>query len=180
MVKSIDEDAADSSFDYSPRCPVSDYDGHTHNEEGGDGAGVRVKYLMSWKDLDESHLAELKHLKADTLDYLSEVFGVDANTLQEYDLQFHTTNAVRNPLFIADRGHFMTLHLQVGVRYFWTVSCLNRFVSLDHCIRVLESPGGALQQPAHHEYFDETNLSRDDIARMTRTGQVELSNTPYA
>ena len=91
-----------------------------------------VNYLTSWEDLKAENLPELQRLREDVFDYLNTVFGVNESQLNpDVDFQFHTAHALRNPVVTGERGHYMSLHLQVGVNYFWSVSCLSRFRSLD-------------------------------------------------
>ena len=50
------------------------------------------------------------------------------------DLQFHTTTAFRNPSLGAQRGHYMTAHLQIGVNHCWSLSCVARHKALQEII----------------------------------------------
>ena len=123
------------------------------------------RYLLSWQDLGPEHTQELRQLNADVLVYLEEVFAVRADQIDpDMDLQFHTAHALRNPLVTGERGHYMSLHLQVGVNYFWGVSCLSRFRSLHWAIGATvqlargETLGGAECFP--RKFLDETTAQR--------------------
>ena len=116
-----------------------------------------IKYLMTWRDLGPEHLPELIQLRSDVLEHLSEVYGVSEGELKEYDLQFHTTTAMRNPVFGSQRSHFMTLHLQIGVNHCWTLSCMSRHISLDEIIRRLQSSGRVCQEDTQF-FFEDSRL----------------------
>eukprot|EP00439_Symbiodinium_sp_Y106_P038240 s2268_g4.t1 len=136
------EPEADHTFDYEPVQPLSDFQTSA------------VKYLMTWRDLGPEHLAELMQLRADIFEHLTQVYGVSEEELSDYDLQFHTTTAMRNPCHGARRGHFMTLHLQIGVRHCWTLSCMSRHMSLQETIRRLQSQGDVFKAGTQL-YFEE-------------------------
>ena len=112
-------------------------------------------YLMTWRDLRPEHLPELRQLQADVMQHLEEIYGVQEHELADYDLQFHTTTAMRSPLFGAERGQYMTLHLQIGVRHCWTLSCMSRHMALGEVIKMLEQGGDA--RPAH-VYCEESRM----------------------
>ncbi|CAE7944885.1 unnamed protein product [Symbiodinium sp. KB8] len=57
------EPGADHTFDYRAVQPLSDFQTSA------------VKYLMTWRDLDPEHRAELIQLRADIFDHLAEVGG---------------------------------------------------------------------------------------------------------
>ena len=60
---------------------------------------------------------------------------------RDIDLQFHTTTAFRNPSLGAQRGHYMTAHLQIGVNHCWSLSCMARHKALQEIIDDLKRWG---------------------------------------
>ncbi|CAJ1343177.1 unnamed protein product [Effrenium voratum] len=129
---------------YEEDCPEED---STFDNECVVRLSEFATYLMTWRDLRPEHLPELRQLQADVMQHLEEIYGVQEHELADYDLQFHTTTAMRSPLFGAERGQYMTLHLQIGVRHCWTLSCMSRHMALGEVIKMLEQGGDA--RPAH-------------------------------